>query len=125
MATTMHWLPKTFAPSVISSGRSTAAVLSETLSAPARRSERTSSMEPRPPPTVSGMKTSSSTRRTVGDYERLSEDAVSREGQLVRAFEVVARACSTGSPASTSERKRIPFTTRRHQRRARDDALAA
>ena len=55
IATTMHWLPKRSAASRITSGRANAAVLSETLSAPARSSRRTSSTERMPPPTVSGM----------------------------------------------------------------------
>ncbi len=55
MAITMHWLPKRSAASPMSAGRSTAAVFSDTLSAPARKSDRTSSMLRMPPPTVSGM----------------------------------------------------------------------
>ena len=42
MATTMHWRPKTSAPAVISSGLLMAAVLIETLSAPALSSSRMS-----------------------------------------------------------------------------------
>ena len=55
MATTMHWLPKARAASAISAGRASAAVLSETLSAPARSRVRMSSSVRTPPPTVSGM----------------------------------------------------------------------
>ena len=55
MATTMHWLPKARAASETRPGRSSAAVLSDTLSAPARRSVRMSSSDRIPPPTVSGM----------------------------------------------------------------------
>ena len=43
MATTTHWLPNSSASSATSSGRSTAAVLTPTLSAPARNSRRASS----------------------------------------------------------------------------------
>ena len=55
MAITMHWLPKRSAASRMIRGLSRAAVFSETLSAPARSSMRTSSTLRMPPPTVSGM----------------------------------------------------------------------
>jgi hypothetical protein len=48
-----------------SSGRATAAVFSDTLSAPARSTMRMSSTLRSPPPTVSGMKISSAVRRTI------------------------------------------------------------
>ena len=51
--------------SAISSGRAIAAVLTPTLSAPARSSRSTSSTERTPPPTVSGMKTASAVRLTT------------------------------------------------------------
>jgi hypothetical protein len=51
----MHWLPKAWAASSMRAGRSSTAVLSETLSAPARRSVRMSPSDRIPPPTVSGM----------------------------------------------------------------------
>jgi len=62
---TTHWEPNRCAASDSSSGRATAAVLSETLSAPARSSRSTSSTLRTPPPTVSGMKTCSAVRRTT------------------------------------------------------------
>ena len=55
MATTTHWLPKRLAAWVISTGFLTAAVLIDTLSAPAASNRRISSREWIPPPTVKGM----------------------------------------------------------------------
>ena len=88
---TMHCEPNRCAPRASSSGRATAAVLTPTLSAPARSSRSTSSAVRTPPPTVSGMNTCSAVRRTTsyvvarpaaggGDVE---------EGQLVGALGVV------------------------------------
>ena len=62
---TMHCDPNRCAVSASRSGRATAAVLSETLSAPARSSRSTSAALRTPPPTVSGMKTCSAVRRTT------------------------------------------------------------
>jgi hypothetical protein len=62
---TTHCDPNRWAASPSSSGRATAAVLSETLSAPARSSRSTSATLRTPPPTVSGMKTCSAVRRTT------------------------------------------------------------
>ena len=77
MATTVHWLPNSPATSSISSGYSTAAVFTDTLSAPEHRIRRASSMERIPPPTVNGMKTSSAVRRTTSIIvSRASDDAV-------------------------------------------------
>ena len=59
------WLQNRSAISATSSGRAIAAVLTATLSAPARSSRSTSSTEETPPPTVSGMKTSSAVRDTI------------------------------------------------------------
>ena len=61
----MHCDPNRPAVSASSSGRATAAVFSETLSAPARSSRSTSATLRTPPPTVSGMKTCSAVRRTT------------------------------------------------------------
>ena len=55
MATTIHWVPKRCASSLMSSGRRTAAELMETLSAPLSSKTPTSSTELMPPPTVKGM----------------------------------------------------------------------
>jgi hypothetical protein len=65
MATTMHWLPTRAAASATSSGRCTAAVLIETLSAPAFSRRRMSATSRMPPPTVSGMNTCSATCSTT------------------------------------------------------------
>jgi hypothetical protein len=62
---TTHCDPNRSAASPSSSGRATAAVLSETLSAPARSSRSTSATLRTPPPTVSGMNTCSAVRRTT------------------------------------------------------------
>ena len=62
---TTHCDPNRCAASDSSSGRAIAAVLSETLSAPARSSRSTSATLRTPPPTVSGMNTCSAVRRTT------------------------------------------------------------
>jgi hypothetical protein len=62
---TTHCDPKRSAASPSRSGRAIAAVLSETLSAPARSSRSTSATLRTPPPTVSGMNTCSAVRRTT------------------------------------------------------------
>ena len=77
MATTMHWLPKKSAASATRRGSATAAVLSDTLSAPASSIRRTSSSLRSPPPTVSGMNTCSDTCSTTPSMiSRWSELAV-------------------------------------------------
>ena len=58
IATTMVEEPNTRLASRTRSGLATAAVFSATLSAPARNTARMSSIDRRPPPTVSGMKVS-------------------------------------------------------------------
>ena len=74
---TSTWLPKRVAISPSSSGRASAAVLTPTLSAPARSSRSTSSTARTPPPTVSGMKTCSAVRRTTSYVvSREPDDAV-------------------------------------------------
>jgi hypothetical protein len=62
---TTHCEPNRCAASASSSGRATAAVFSDTLSAPARSSRSTSCVLRTPPPTVSGMKTCSAVRPTT------------------------------------------------------------
>ena len=62
---TRTWAPNRSAISAMSSGRAIAAVLTPTLSAPARSSRSTSSTVRTPPPTVSGMNTSSAVRATT------------------------------------------------------------
>ncbi|MCY1452572.1 hypothetical protein D9M71_695010 [compost metagenome] len=65
MATTMHWEPKRAAASPTNSGVNTAAVLIDTLSAPALSRLRMSCTVRTPPPTVSGMNTWLAMRSTV------------------------------------------------------------
>ena len=73
----MHWLPTRLAASLTSFGFLTAAVLIETLSAPAWSMRRTSSTTEIPPPTVSGMKTCSAVRDSTSRISlRFSWDAV-------------------------------------------------
>ena len=74
---TMHWEPNWRASSASSSGRAIAAVLTDTLSAPARSSASTSATARTPPPTVSGMNTCSAVRRTTSSMvARPDDDAV-------------------------------------------------
>ena len=88
---TSTWLPNRSAISATSSGRWIAAVLTATLSAPARSSRSTSSTTPTPPPTVSGMNTCSAVARH--DLHRgraaLVRGGDVEEGQLVGALRVV------------------------------------
>ena len=92
MATTTHWSPNSAAISVISSGRSTAAVLMATLSAPARSSARASSTDRMPPPIVNGMNTSSAVWRATSRMvsRRSLERGDVEEHDLVGALGVVA-----------------------------------
>ena len=77
MASTTHWAPNTLASSSTSSGRATAAELTETLSAPASSTAWASPAERMPPPIVNGMNTSSAARRASSTtVSRLSEVAV-------------------------------------------------
>ena len=91
IATTMHWLPKRSAASRTSSGRATAAVLSDTLSAPARRSVRTSSRLPEP--AAHRERQVDRLRRAAHDVEHRRASLVGRgdvqEHELVRALPVV------------------------------------
>jgi hypothetical protein len=74
---TTHCDPNRRAASASSSGLAIAAVLSETLSAPARSSRSASATLRIPPPTVSGMNTWSAVRRTTSSMVwRPSLDAV-------------------------------------------------
>ncbi len=63
IASTTHWAPNTSASSFSSSGRSSAAELTETLSAPASSTACASSTERMPPPIVNGTNTSSAVLR--------------------------------------------------------------
>ena len=93
MFTTMHWLPNRRAASRTNSGFAAAAELIETLSQPAlsklrgcRRSVRM------PPPTVSGMNTTSAVRRTTSSMivAALVAGRDVEEHQLVGPFLLVA-----------------------------------
>ena len=65
IATTTHCSPNFSAASLTNSRRDTAALLIETLSAPARSSVLMSLTSRTPPPTVTGMKQASAVRRTT------------------------------------------------------------
>jgi len=68
----MHWLPKLSASRETSDGSRTAAVFTDTLSAPARSAPPASATERMPPPTVNGMKIESATRATISRVVRRS-----------------------------------------------------
>src|SRR5437588_5036449 len=110
----MHWDPNRSAASAISAGRATAAVFSDTLSAPARSKLSTSATERTPPPTVSGMKTWSAVRRTTSYMvSRPPLEAVMSKKVSSSAPSASYRAASsTGSPASRRFSKLTPLTTR-------------
>src|SRR3990172_9401532 len=114
IATPVHWLPIRSAAPFTNSGSATAAVLIDTLSAPAESRFRMSSIVRTPPPTVSGMNTCSAVRRTTSmRMSRFSWDAVmSRKVSSSASSSSYLRAISTGSPASRKETNRTPFTTR-------------
>ena len=77
---------------VMSSGRSTAAVFTDTLSAPTRSRRRASSTERMPPPIVNGMKTCSATRLAISTIvsRALGRGGDVEEHELVGALGVVA-----------------------------------
>ncbi len=114
IATTVHWLPNRSAARRTKSGSATAAVLIDTLSAPASSRLRMSSIVRIPPPTVSGMKTCSAVFRTTSIRMSLfSWDAViSRKTSSSASSRSYRRAISTGSPASRRSTNRTPLTTR-------------
>ena len=99
---------------MIISGRCTAAELTETLSAPARRIAVKSSTVRIPPPTVKGMNTLSATARTISTIIlRASLEAVISSSTNSSAPSLsYSLAHSTGSPASRRLTKLVPFTTR-------------
>jgi hypothetical protein len=90
MATTAHWLPNSSATSLMVSGRLMAAVLSDTLSAPARNMRRASSTVRIPPPTVRGMNTSSAVWATTSTM-------VSRSSELA----VMSRNTTSSAPSAS------------------------
>ena len=113
MATTMHWEPKVLAAVWMSSGVLMAAVLMETLSAPAFRQALMVSMSLMPPPTVKGMNSSWAQRliRSI-KMPRLSELAVmSRKTSSSAPWVSYCLASSMGSPASFRSTKWVPLTT--------------
>src|SRR3954452_56705 len=114
MAITTHWAPKTSASSLTSSGRATAAELTEILSAPASRTAWASSADRIPPPIVNGMNTWSAARRASSTtVPRLSDVAgMSRKTSSAAPAASYRSASSTGSPASRMSTKFVPLTTR-------------
>ncbi len=114
MATTTHCDPKTSASSPISSGRSSAAEFTETLSAPASSTACASATVRMPPPIVNGMKTS------IGGATGQLDDRVTalvrgrdvEEDELVGPLGVVAG----------SELDRIARVAQADEVRALDDA---
>src|SRR5580658_5495456 len=114
MASTTACAPNSWLSSLISSGLRTAAVLTETLSAPASRMRRASLTERMPPPTASGMKTLRAVRATTSTIvSRASLDAViSRKTNSSAPSRLYRSANSTGSPASRRLTKWTPLTTR-------------
>ena len=74
---TVHWAPNAAATSPMSSGRSPAGEVRQTLSAPALSAARASSSVRMPPPITSGMKTDAAVRSaTSSTVLRPSVDAV-------------------------------------------------
>ena len=67
MATTTHWAPNSRAVAVMSAGSAIAAVLTATLSAPARSRRRAASTVRTPPPLVNGMNTCSAVPRAMAE----------------------------------------------------------
>ena len=115
IATTRFAEPITAAARATRSGSSIAAVMIETLSAPAFRRSRTSSRVRTPPPTVSGMKTDLG--RARHDVEQDAALLVARgdveEGDLVGALLVVDGARPRpGRRRRRGRRSFTPFTTR-------------
>src|SRR6056297_3330597 len=110
---TMHWLPNAAAPSSMSSGRSRAPVVMETLSAPARRVSLMSAFVRMPPPTVRGMKHSSATAFTTSSIvSRPSALAViSRKTNSSAPAALYFFASSTGSPVYSRFSKLTPVYT--------------
>ena len=106
--------PNRSAISAINSGRVIAAVLIETLSAPARKRRSTSLTLLIPPPTVSGIKTCSAVRRTTSSVVSRSSllAEISRKVNSSQPSAPYTLAISTGSPASTKLVKLTPLTTR-------------
>src|SRR3989344_2544356 len=114
IATTMHWLPNLFEAALISSGFFTAAVLIETLSAPAFSIVSMSSRLLIPPPTVKGIKTFFATFLTISTTVFLFswEAVMSRNTSSSAPSSEYFFPSSTGSPAFFSSTKFVPFTTR-------------
>ena len=84
----MHWQPKWADASAMRLGLRTAAVLRDTLSAPASRRALTSLTERTPPPTVRGMNTCSETCSTTSIM-------ISRESELA----VMSKKTSSSAPS--------------------------
>src|SRR5690606_17120751 len=114
MATTIHCEPWYWAASRTSSGLATAALLMETLSAPALSRRWMSATLRTPPPTVSGMKIWLATDSMMGRMRSRSSllAVMSRNVSSSAPWSLYLRAISTGSPASMRSTKLMPLTTR-------------
>src|SRR5690606_35329759 len=114
MASTTHWRPNCRAHAAIRSGSSTAAVFTDTLSAPARSTAFMSSGLRTPPPTVRGTNTLDAVRRTTSRVVPRSSGVAEMSRKQISSAPSSAqrRASSVGSPASTRSTKFTPLTTR-------------
>ncbi len=114
MATTTACDPNRRAQRRTRSGVATAAVLSDTLSAPARSTSRISLTVRTPPPTVRGTKARRAVRSTISrSVARPSGAAVMSRKTISSAPSRAYRSASSGgSPSSTRSTKRVPLTTR-------------
>src|SRR3569623_2129499 len=114
IATTLHCEPKRAAASRTNSGRTTAAGLIATLSAPALSMRRMSAVLRMPPPTVSGMNTWPATSSTMCTMESRSSwlAEMSRNTSSSAPCSSKRRAISTGLPASRMPTNFTPLTTR-------------
>ena len=114
MATTIHWLPYLSDALFIKLGSLTAAVLMETLSAPALSKLLMSDKSLTPPPTVRGIKTFSAVRLTTSKIIFLFSAlaVISKNTSSSASSSSYLLETLTGSPASLSSKNFTPFTTR-------------
>src|SRR5659263_113541 len=113
IAVTIHWAPNISDDSLTKSGFLTAAVLIDTLSAPALRILRTASVLLMPSLTVRGLKTSSAVLAIASILVPLRScvAVMSRETSSSAPCSLYFFASCTGSPASFKLTNSIPFTT--------------
>ena len=109
----MHCEPNFSAASFTNSGRRTASVFIETLSAPARNKAIISASFLTPPPTVRGIKQCSAVPETTSSKVSLLSllAVISRKVSSSAPSASYSFACSTGSPASIRSTKLMPLTT--------------